>query len=104
MDVNYLEDLLQVVDALAVDEDEEQLASTSVTRISGTNFGQDEETQITTLISGGVLSMRRKVNESVRLDLDGGTAYTVILIQDGVSNTIKINGGSDSVITITQSN
>jgi len=24
------------------------------------------------------------------------------LIQDGVSNIIKINGGSDSVITITQ--
>jgi hypothetical protein len=25
------------------------------------------------------------------------------LIQDGVSNIIKINGGSDSIITITQS-
>ena len=64
----------------------------------------DREAKITTLITNGVLSMRRKVNESVRLDLNGGTAYTVILIQDGVSNTIKINGGSDSIITITQSN
>jgi hypothetical protein len=34
---------------------------------------------------------------------DGSNAYTVILIQDGVSNIIKVNGGSDSVITITQS-
>ena len=103
LDVNYLEDLLKVVDALAIDEEEEQLAPTSTIRISGTSFGQDEETQITTLISDGVLSMRRQVNESVRLDLDGGTGYTVILIQDGISNVIKVNGGGSSVITITQS-
>ena len=39
----------------------------------------------------------------VRVDVNGSNAYTVILIQDGVSNVIKINGGSDSIITITQS-
>ena len=55
------------------------------------------------LITSNVVSLRRQVNESVRVDLDGSNAYTVILIQDGVSNIIKINGGSDSVITITQS-
>ncbi len=103
LDVNYLEDLLNVLDALAVAEDEDQLAQATSTQISGTSLGKDPETQITALITGNVVSLRRQVNESVRVDLDGSNAYTVILIQDGVSNIIKINGGSDSVITITQS-
>jgi len=39
----------------------------------------------------------------VQLDLNAGNGYTLILIQDGVSNIVKINGGGDSVITIRQS-
>jgi len=104
LDVNYLEDLLNVLDALAVAEDEDQLPQATSTQIAGTLLGKDPDTQITALITGNVVSLRRKVNESVRLDLNGSDAYTVILIQDGVSNIIKVNGGSDSVITITQSN
>ena len=103
LDVNYLEDLLNVLDALAIAEEEDVLAQATSTQITGTMLGKDPDTQITALITGNVVSLRREVSESVRLDLDGGTAYTVILIQDGISNTIKINGGSDSVITITQS-
>ena len=103
LDVNYLEDLLNVLDALAIEEEEDVLAQATSTQISGTLLGKDPDTQITTLITGGVISLRRQVNESVRLDLNGSDAYTVILIQDGVSNIVKINGGSDSVITITQS-
>ena len=104
LDVNYLEDLLNVLDALAVAEEEDQLAQATSTQIAGTLLGKDPDTQITALITGNVVSLRREVNESVRLDLNGSNAYTVILIQDGVSNIIKVNGGSDSVITITQSN
>ena len=103
LDVNYLEDLLNVLDSLAVSEDEDQLAQAITTQISGTLLGKDPETQITALITGNVVSLRREVSESVRVDLNGSNAYTVILIQDGISNVIKINGGSDSVITITQS-
>ena len=103
LDVNYLEDLLNVLDALAIDEDEDALAQATSTQISGTLLGRDPDTQITTLITGNLISMRRQVNESVRVDLNGSNAYTVILIQDGISNVIKINGGSDSIITITQS-
>ena len=103
LDVNYLEDLLNVLDALAVEDEEDQLAQATSTQIAGTLLGKDPDTQITALITGNVVSLRRNVNESVRLDLNGSDAYTVILIQDGVSNIIKVNGGSDSVITITQS-
>ena len=103
LDVNYLEDLLNVLDALAIKEDEDALAEATSTQITGTVLGKDPDTQITTLITGNIISLRRSVNESVRLDLDGSNAYTVIFIQDGISNVVKINGGSDSTITITQS-
>jgi hypothetical protein len=92
-----------VLDALAVADEEDKLAQATSTQISGTSLGKDPDTQITALITGNVVSLRREVNESVRIDLDGSNAYTVILIQDGISNIIKVNGGSESVITITQS-
>ena len=103
LDVNFLEDLLDIIDALAVDEEEDQLALATGVNISGTLIGQDPDTQITTLVTGQVISLRRAVSESVRLDLNSGNSYTVILIQDGVSNVVKINGGGDSIITIKQS-
>jgi len=103
LDVNYLEDLLNVLDALAIAEEDDVLAQATSTQIAGTLLGKDPETQITALITGNVVSLRRQVNESVRIDVNGSDAYTVILIQDGVSNVIKINGGSDSIITIKQS-
>ena len=69
LDVNFLEDLLKVVDALAVSQDDEQLAQTTVTRVTGTSLGQDNETQITTFIQDSVITLQRSVSESVRLDL-----------------------------------
>jgi hypothetical protein len=104
LDVNFLEDLLDVLDALEVAEEEDQLQQdvTSVA-IAGTKFGQDTETQIISFIDGDRLTLIRSVNNTARLDLDVSASYTVILIQDGVSKTIKINGGSSSVITIKQS-
>ena len=59
-------------------------------------------TQIITIIQGDSLSMRREVNQKARIDLKTDGAYTIIFIQDGVTNTIKVNGGGDSVITIRQ--
>ena len=103
LDVNYLEDLLNVLDALAIAEDEDVLAQSTSTQLSGTLLGKDPDTQITALITGNVISLRRNVNESVRLDLNGSESYTVIFIQDGISNIVKVNGGSNSTITITQS-
>jgi len=101
LDVNYLEDLLDILDALGVEEDEDKLAMVSGVTVTGTTLGLDVKTQITTLITGQTISLRRSVSESARLDLNISNGYTVILIQDGVSNVIKINGG-DSVIKITQ--
>jgi len=101
LDVNYLEDLLNILDALGISEEEDRLAQVSGVTVTGTTLGRDVETQITTLITGQTLSLTRNVSEFTRLDLDISGGYTVILIQDGISNTIKINGG-DSTIRITQ--
>ena len=101
LDVNYLEDLLNILDALAVNDEEDKLKQVSGVTIAGTTLGADAETQITTLITGQTISLIRNVSEYTRLDLDIAGGYTVILIQDGVSNTIRINGG-DSTIRILQ--
>ena len=46
----------------------------------------------------------RSVSDTARVDIDSAGSYTVIFIQDGTSNIVKINGGSSSTIKITQSN
>ena len=100
---NFLEDLLDVIDALAIDKEEDQLKQGGVgIRIVGTEIGQDKDTQITTIVSGQNISLTRTVNQSAKVNLDGSGSYTVVFIQDGVSNIVKINGGSSTTITIKQ--
>lgn len=102
LNVNFFEDLLQIIEELdRLEKDNLQQSEQSV-RIVGTTIGQDTETQIITLIQGNIISMRRNIESNVQLDLDSGQSYTVIFIQNGVSNTVKINGGSDSTIVIKQ--
>ena len=103
LDVNFLEDLLDVLDALEIAEDEDALAQEGNISIVGTSFGQDTDTQITTFLTGQVLTLQRNVAGNARVDIDGAGSYTVIFIQDGVSRTITINGGSSTQITIKQS-
>ena len=103
LDVNFLEDLLKIIDALAIGEDEDQLNQLATgIRIAGTDIGQDKNTQITTIITGQQISIRRAVGDSFRLDLDGSSSYTLILLQNGVENVVKVNGGSANTITIKQ--
>ena len=103
LDVNFLEDLLNVLDALAIEKEEDALKQGGVgIRITGTEIGQDKDTQITTIVSGQNISLTRTVSQSAKLNLDGSGSYTVILVQDGVSNVVKINGGSSTTITIKQ--
>ena len=104
LDVNFLEDLLDVIDALEVAEEEDQLTQDiGSISLTGTKFGQDPDTQIISFIDGEKLTLIRSVNNTARVDLDTNGSYTVIFIQDGVSKTIKVNGGSSSIITIRQS-
>jgi len=105
LDVNFLEDLLDILDELEIQEEQDQLqADVGSVQLSGTQFGQDLDTQITTFITGEKLTILRSVNSTARIDIDSDDSYTVIIIQDGVSRTIQINGGNSSVIRIRQEN
>ena len=102
LDVNFFEDLLKIIDELDKLNEDDLNQEQTITRITGTKVGQDTATQIITLVQGELISLRRNVEQSVQVDLNSSQGYTVIFIQDGVSNTVKINGGGDSVIKIVQ--
>ena len=102
LDVNFLEDLLDVLDDLDEQEEEDQLVAVDGTNIVGTRIGQDGETQITTILQGDKIKLIRSVNQNAQVVVNSDGSYTLIFIQDGVSNTVKINGGTSSSITIIQ--
>ena len=103
LDVNFLEDLLDELDELDEIIEEDALKTDGLAiNLTGTKFGQDAETQIISLMSGGRLTLIRDVNQFARLDIDPSEAYSVILIQDGISNQLKVNGGMRSEIRIRQ--
>ena len=102
LNVNFLEDLLDILDLLDEEEETELLGQISGVDIQGTTIGQDLETNITTIVDGDALRLMRKVTQNAELTLNSDQSYTVIFIQDGVSRTVKINGGSTSNITIIQ--
>ena len=103
LDINFLEDLLDIIDELAISDDEDVLAEVSGVNLVGTNFGQDADTQITTFITDNIITLQRQVSESTRLDLAVDGSYSILLCQDGVCNNVKINGGSSTIIKINQS-
>ena len=94
--------MLKIIDELDKLNEDDLEQEQSITRITGTKVGQDTETQIITLVQGDIISLRRQVEQSVQVDLNSSQGYTVIFIQNGVSNTVKINNGGDSVIKIVQ--
>ena len=102
LQVDFLEDLLNVLDSLAVKQEEDQLGIATGIKITGTEIGQDKDTQITTLIQGQMISFRRNVGNSLRLDLDGGNSYTLTISQNNVVKVVTVSDGNDSTINITQ--
>ena len=104
LNVNFLEDLLEIITELDVLDNEEELTQTvSAVNIEGTTIGQDQKTQITTIVSGQEVKLTRSVASSTSIQIDSGESYLVVLEQDGVTNQVKVNGGGSSVIVIRQS-
>lgn len=105
LNVNFLEDLLDIISELDKIDDEDRLAQeATTTSIKGTAVGQDTKTQITTIVTGEKIKLSRAVGSSAAINIDSGNSYTVVLEQDGVVNEVKVNGGSDSTIVIRQGN
>ena len=72
--------------------------------LKGTSMGFDSNTQINTFATDNVLTFLKSLEDTVRLDLDKSNAYTIILIQNGKSTQIIVNGGGTSTIKIKQGN
>ena len=99
---NFLEDLLDILDILEEENQTELLNAVSGVDIQGTQVGQDLETNITTIIDGDSIKLIRQITQSSQLTLNSDQSYTVVFTQDGVTRTVKINGGTNSSITIVQ--
>ena len=70
--------------------------------LKGTQVGFDSNTQINTFLADNLITFYKSLEDTVRLDLDRSNAYTVIMIQNGKSTQVIVNGGGDSTIKITQ--
>ena len=103
LDVNFLEDLLNIIEDVNELDNTKTLLKTDID-LKGTTFGFDTETQINTFMTDNVITFYKALEDSVRLDLDKSNSYTVILIQNGKSTQLVVNGGGSSVIKITQGN
>ncbi len=103
LDVNFLEDLLDIIEDVNELDQTESLLRTDVD-LKGTKVGYDSETQINTFLTDNLITFYKTLEDTIRLDLDKSNAYTVILIQNGKSTQIIVNGGGDSTIKIIQDN
>jgi len=54
-------------------------------------------------MTDSVITFYKALEDSIELNLQKSNAYTVVMIQNGKSTQIIVNGGGDSNITITQS-
>jgi hypothetical protein len=101
LDVNFLEDLLNIIEDINELDNTESLLRTDVD-LKGTQVGFDSNTQINTFLADNLITFYKSLEDTVRLDLDRSNAYTVIMIQNGKSTQVIVNGGGDSTIKITQ--
>lgn len=103
LDVNFLQDLLDVLTDLDQNTEEDQLANViDGVDVVGTKIGQDPDTQIITILEGDKLKIIRKVNQGLELLLNSDNSYRLVLSQDGITNTVKVNNGSSTNIEINQ--
>ena len=104
LDLDFLEDLLDIIEELDALDSEDGLAQTgfSPINVQGTSYGNDPTTQIQTFGDAETITLIRQVNQYVKLELSGETGYNIILEQDGKTYNIILNSSSQSTIRIRQ--
>src|SRR5210317_1139500 len=101
LDVNFLEDLLDIIEDVNELDQTSTILKTAID-LKGTQVGYDSETQINTFMTDNVITFYKVLEDTIKLDLDKANAYTVVMIQNGKSTQVVVNGGGNSSITITQ--
>ena len=101
LDVNFLEDLLDIIEDVNELDQTSTILKTDID-LKGTKIGYDSETQINTFMTDNVITFYKALEDTIKLDLDKSNSYTIVMIQNGKSTQIVVNGGGNSTITITQ--
>jgi hypothetical protein len=101
LDVNFLEDLLDIIEDVNELDQTSTILQTNID-LKGTQVGYDSETQINTFLTDNVITFYKALEDTIKLELDKTNAYTIVMIQNGKSTQIIVNGGGDSTINITQ--
>ena len=104
LDVNFLEDLLDVIDKLAVKKASKGSGDFGSVRIEGTAPGFDKTTQYNTIIEEGegLIWFLREVTGSISLRIPITASATIETITDGKENLIMVGDGDSVNIIIRQ--
>jgi len=104
LDVDFLRDLLDVLEDIDKEEEEEEniLEEQGTFSIQGTVVGLDSTTQISTFIEGQQVVMQRQVENYARLELLQSIGYNIRWDDNGEKFDIILNQGGDVYITIVQ--
>ena len=107
LEINRLDiDLLNVdflIDLLAFIEGEEEVSKIGDVSLEGINAGFDSKSQIYTFVDGEFLTFFKSVENTMDLQINKTSAYNINLLTSGKMTNIKVNGGGDGTINITQS-
>ena len=104
LDVNFLEDILDVIDKLAVKKASKGSGDFGSVRIEGTAPGFDKTTQYNTIIEEGegLIWFLREVTGSISLRIPITASATIETITDGKENLIMVGDGDSVNIIIRQ--
>jgi len=106
LEADFLRDLLDVIEELEATTVKlvDQQATTSVggVRLSGATLGKNNDRQYNIFVEDGGLVFYRDVQGVIRIKVPIDSSTKLITNVEGYEGTIDLEGGSDSIIVITQ--
>ena len=106
LEADFLRDLLDVIEELEATTVKlvDQQATTSVggVRLSGSTHGKNNDSQYNIFVEDGGLVFYRDVQGVIRIKVPIDSSTKLITNVEGYEGTIDLEGGSDSIIVITQ--
>ena len=106
LEADFLRDLLDVIEELEATTVKlvDQQATTSVggVRLSGATLGKNNDSQYNIFVEDGGLVFYRDVQGVIRIKVPIDSSTKLITSVEGYEGTIDLEGGSDSIIVITQ--
>ena len=104
LSVDFLQDLLETIEELSAggkdDADEGEIDGV---KIEGIIPGFDQNAQVYTFVEGEVFSLFRQVENTIDLQLDKESGYSIQILSAGKLINLTVNGGGENEIIINQS-